>query len=103
MARAKKKSLTADILSASPVPRLLAKYPRVSASDIQRKPGALTRAMQNNRPVLVTHYDMPIGIILPVNRSLPNFPLPEIYGALLEGWAGIGKRGTASDFEVEDE
>lgn len=91
----KKKSLT----ETPPLTGILASYPRVSASDIQRKPGALTRAMQNNRPVLVTHYDVPIGIVLPVNNKLPHFDLGEMYGALTKAWAGIKRRGTAADFE----
>lgn len=94
-----KKSLPGDILSTPHLRGPIAKYPRVSASDIQRKPGALTRAMQNNRPVLVTHYDVPIGIVLPVNNRLPTFDLHSIYESLVEAWAGIKRRGTAADFE----
>lgn len=74
------------------------KYPRVSASDIQRRPGALTRFMQAGAPVLITHYDAPVGILLPIDADLPNFNLPLLYEALKARWGQIAVRGTAGDF-----
>lgn len=74
------------------------KYPRVSASDIQRRPGALTRYMQTGTPVLVTHYDVPVGIILPVDHDLPQFDLPSLYGQLTAHWRQIATRNTPDDF-----
>lgn len=73
-------------------------YPRVSASDIQRRPGALTRYMQTGTPVLVTHYDVPVGVILPVDNALPEFNLYALYRALVNHWKQIGTRNTPDDF-----